>query len=551
MYHRGVKILQNAIREKVHYRSKASNLFICPVFHKVHPCKSQLSYSCYQQVRLIQLCKHLSNIHKPPENTNNPQMTPSTKSRIKDAMSKVIPKIKKEEKVEITHHTNERNYLTAIRAMSEFLLKPTDLVNLRKTKRRSPFENEPPITVYWRKDVEEKALQVWGSLVVIDIEKLKRERQKKEHDHIDIFNLKRLVRENRRVDERSIPDPCDKKLRRGLDTSGKVVWAAVAINTANLGMKTAAWCYTGSHSLFAEVTHSMADVTNQLILAYGIHKSSQQPDASHPYGYTSMRYVSSLISGAMIFCMGAGLSFHHGISGLLNPSEVVPLYWAFFILGGSLVSEGGTLLMAINAIKKGAIAQKSTFYEYVMRGNDPSVNVVLLEDAAAVIGVTTAMICMGLTSVTGSHIPDALGACFIGTLLAGVSGFLVYTNSAALVGKSIPRYHLGKINDELEMDVMIRAIHDVKGIDMGTGLVRYKAEVDFDGRELTAGYLEKYDLELLLKEMQSMKSTEEVEEFMKKHGENIVDSLGAEIDRIEKELRKSHPEIRHCDLEIL
>lgn len=552
MYHRGVRrLLQNAIRENMHYGSKASNFFICPIFHKVHPCKSQLSYSCYQQVRLVQLCTHLSNIDKPPENTNNPQISPSTKSRIKEAMSKVMPKIKQEEKVEITHHSTERNFITAVRAMSEFLLKPSDLENLRKTKRRSPFENEPPITVYWRKDVEEKAVQVWGSLLAIDIEKMKRERQKKESNHIDIFNLKRLVIENRRVDERRFPSPADKKLRRGLDSSGKVVWAAVAINTANLGMKLGAWCYTGSHSLFAEVLHSLADVTNQLILAYGIHKSTQQADASHPYGYTTMRYVSSLISGAMIFCMGAGLSFHHGISGLLNPSEVVPMYWAFFILGGSLVSEGGTLLMAINAIKKGAIKQQMSFKEYVMRGNDPSVNVVLLEDAAAVMGVTVAMACMGLTSFTGSHIPDALGSCIIGTILAGVSGFLVYTNSAALVGKSIPRYQLGKINEELEMDVMIRAIHDVKGIDMGTGLVRYKAEVDFDGREITAQYLEKYDLELLLKEMQSMKSTEEVEEFLKKHGENIVDSLGAEVDRIEKSLRKSHPEIRHCDLEIL
>lgn len=45
---------------------------------------------------------------------------------------------------------------------------------------------------------------------------------------------------------------------------------------------------------------------------------------------------------------------------------------------------------------------------------------------------------------------------------------------------------------------MIRAIHDVKGIDMGNSLVRYKAELDFDGRELTRFYLDKQDLNLLL-----------------------------------------------------
>lgn len=45
---------------------------------------------------------------------------------------------------------------------------------------------------------------------------------------------------------------------------------------------------------------------------------------------------------------------------------------------------------------------------------------------------------------------------------------------------------------------MIRAIHDVKGIDMGNTLVRYKAEMDFDGRELTRSYLDKQDLNAIL-----------------------------------------------------
>lgn len=50
----------------------------------------------------------------------------------------------------------------------------------------------------------------------------------------------------------------------------------------------------------------------------------------------------------------------------------------------------------------------------------------------------------------------------------------------------------------MEKDVMIRAIHDVKGIDMGSYLVRYKAELDFDGRELTRAYLDKQELNDML-----------------------------------------------------
>lgn len=63
--------------------------------------------------------------------------------------------------------------------MSDFLLKPADLENLPKTKRRSPYEQEPPITVYWRKDVEEKAIEVWGTRENLLRECLKREIEKK------------------------------------------------------------------------------------------------------------------------------------------------------------------------------------------------------------------------------------------------------------------------------------------------------------------------------------------------------------------------------------
>ena len=48
-----------------------------------------------------------------------------------------------------------------------------------------------------------------------------------------------------------------------------------------------------------------------------------------------------------------------------------------------------------------------------------------------------------------------------------------------------------------------------------------------------------------------MENIDELESFLLKHGESIVDMLGGEIDRIELELKKNHPEIRHCDLEIL
>uniref|UniRef100_A0A182JQT3 Proton-coupled zinc antiporter SLC30A9, mitochondrial n=1 Tax=Anopheles christyi TaxID=43041 RepID=A0A182JQT3_9DIPT len=455
---------------------------------------------------------------------------------------------KKRIRVDFSRSSLERNFITPVRAMSDFLLKPSDLETLAKTKRRSPYEQEPPITVYWRKDVEAKAIEVWGSRENLLKECLKREIEKKMHQQ-NIFTVKRRLRDYRReIGSRTNVVDSEPGL---FGNSGKVVLTAIAINATNCVFKFGAWLYTGSHSMFAETIHSLADTINQLILAYGIHKSTQIADSDHPYGYTNMKYVSSLISGVGIFCVGTGLSFYHGIMGLVDPHPIDDFFWAFFILGGSLVSEGATLLVAINSCRSGAKALGMSFRDYVVRGQDPCVNVVLTEDAAAVLSVALAATCMGLSTYTGSPIPDAVGSLLVGCMLGGVASFIIYTNVAALVGRSIRQENLDKINAELESDIMIRAIHDVKGIDMGNSLVRYKAEMDFDGRELTRVYLDKQDLNVLLEEVRTFQTIDELEAFLLKHGENIVDLMGGEIDRIEMKLRKKFPEIRHCDLEIL
>ncbi|XP_018571632.1 zinc transporter 9 [Anoplophora glabripennis] len=455
---------------------------------------------------------------------------------------------KKRKRVDLSAQSLERNFITPVRAMSDFLLKPSDLESLPKTKRRSPYESEPPITVYWRKDVEAKSLEIWGSMENLQKERLKRDIERKKYQQ-NIFTVKRRLRDYRREMGKST-DVIEEDTGL-LGRSGKVVITAIAINGSNFLFKLFAWIHTGSHSMFSECIHSLADTINQLILAYGIHKSVQIADSYHPYGYSNMKYVASLISGVGIFCVGTGLSFYHGISGLFHPSPLEDFFWAYFILGGSLVSEGATWLVAFNSIRKGAREVNMSVKDYIFRGQDPSVNVVLLEDFAAVIGVIVAAGCMGISSLTNSPIPDSLGSLLVGCILGSVASFIIYTNVAALVGRSIPEENLDKINAELEKDVMIRAIHDVKGIDMGSYLVRYKAELDFDGRELTRAYLDKQDLNDILEEIKKIDNIDKLEEFMLQHGENLVDMMGGEIDRIEMKLRKKYPEIRHCDLEIL
>lgn len=136
------------------------------------------------------------------------------------------PPPKKRTKLDPSHLSLERNFITPVRAMSDFLLKPADLESLPKTKRRSPYEQEPPITVYWRKDVEAKAIEVWGTRENLLKECLKREIEKKKHQQ-NIFTVKRRLRDYRReIGSKTKEIDEEKGLFGG---SGKVVLTAVGM----------------------------------------------------------------------------------------------------------------------------------------------------------------------------------------------------------------------------------------------------------------------------------------------------------------------------------
>ena len=192
------------------------------------------------------------------------------------------------------------------------------------------------------------------------------------------------------------------------------------------------------------------------------------------YGWANFRNVASLVSGVGIMCIGSGMSIYHGVSGLMHPEDLGSLYGvcellgftfllvniigslhlrilnpcyslsqeqlliyfqALAILGGSFISEGATLIVAANQVRKNARKNSVSFREYVWRGTDPSTTVVLLEDAAAVLGVAIAGGCLAASAYTGLPFYDAIGSIGIGVVLGGVASFIVYTNAIALVGR--------------------------------------------------------------------------------------------------------------------
>jgi zinc transporter 9 len=64
--------------------------------------------------------------------------------------------------------------------------------------------------------------------------------------------------------------------------------------------------------------------------------------------------VTSLISGCGILSFGCGLSIYHGFSGLLNPTDLEPLTYAFYALAMSFFFQSNSLRIAFKEASKKA-----------------------------------------------------------------------------------------------------------------------------------------------------------------------------------------------------
>lgn len=225
---------------------------------------------------------------------NSSSPTPPSSSLPTDQKSVIVVKeAGMEHDLHVGHY--ERNFITATRAMQDFLLKPEHLVSLRVTTRRSPNEKAPSVKVYWRKDIEAKSIQIWGSLEAMEgeKEKLLERTWQAEGEGVELGSFfKRIVHKKRerkagRSNDHAHGGAVKGDYKGGVfgSESGQVVVTAIVINSLNFVAKSVAWVSTGSHAMFSEMIHSAADTVNQIILAYGIKTSTKTPNTDHPYGY--------------------------------------------------------------------------------------------------------------------------------------------------------------------------------------------------------------------------------------------------------------------------
>ena len=143
--------------------------------------------------------------------------------------------------------------------------------------------------------------------------------------------------------------------------------------------------FTFSSAMLAEAIHSVADTLNQVFLLIGIKRGRREPDAIHPFGFSSELYFWSFIVAIMLFTLGAFFSIYKGIQKLIHPVEIEHVNYAFMVLIFAIIGESIAFYKAFQKINRERGNIK--IIDYLRRTKKSELIVVFLEDLAAIAGL--------------------------------------------------------------------------------------------------------------------------------------------------------------------
>ncbi|GAB3431071.1 cation diffusion facilitator family transporter [Flindersiella endophytica] len=250
-----------------------------------------------------------------------------------------------------------------------------------------------------------------------------------------------------------------KRLRRR-DGNVRATLAALLANVGVAISKFVAFAFTGSSAMLAEAAHSVADSGNQVLLLIGRKRATRAPSTEHPFGFGGSRYLYAFVVSVVLFSIGGLFSLYECYRKISDPHPLETWYWAIGVLLVAIALEGFSLRTAVSVSRRGR--GNSGWIAYVRKAKAPELLVVLLEDFAALVGLTFALIGVTLTILTSNPLFDALGSGAIGLLLIFVAVVLALEIQSMIIGEAASPEEIDRIEQALCGVPAIQQINDLR-----------------------------------------------------------------------------------------
>lgn len=267
--------------------------------------------------------------------------------------------------------------------------------------------------------------------------------------------------------------------------SNIAIYSAIVANFLIAISKFLASFFTGSSAMLAEGIHSLVDTGNGLLLLLGIKRSKQKPDKMHPFGYGKEVYFWSFVVSILIFALGGGFAIYEGIHALQDPHTIEDPTWNYAVLGAAIVFEGTALYLALKTFNKSRAHQSKNLIKNIVRSKDAATFAVIIEDTAAVLGLTVALLGVFLSQLLENPYLDGSASIVIGAILLSVATFLAKESKGLLLGESAYEEVVRDVDELINASEYVKASNLPQTMHFGPDRILVIVEIDLvDNLEL-------------------------------------------------------------------
>ena len=260
--------------------------------------------------------------------------------------------------------------------------------------------------------------------------------------------------------------------------SSKVsIYAALLGNTLISVTKFFAASYTGSSAMFSEAIHSVVDTGNQILLLYGIKRSQQPADKTHPFGYGMEIYFWSFVVAILLFGLGSGISIYEGVSKINNPHPLTNPMVNYIVIGFAILFESLAFSVAYRELGKTRGSQG--LIKAVRMSKDPTIFTVLFEDFAALIGLIVAGLAIYLGETFNMPLLDGVASVIIGLILAITASCLAFECKGLLTGEAASDHIVSGIRNIVDSESDVLHINEILTMHLGPHDILLNISVDF------------------------------------------------------------------------
>jgi cation diffusion facilitator family transporter len=254
--------------------------------------------------------------------------------------------------------------------------------------------------------------------------------------------------------------------------ASRSTWVSVAVNIALSALQIAVGIVAKSQGLIADGVHSLSDLVADFVVLFASHHGAKDADAEHPYGHARFETAASLVLGALLVVVGAGMLWS-ALVKLQHPDSIAVVHVAALWVAGAVLIAKELLFRYMLKIAKRVKSSMLVANAWHARSDAAS---------SLVVGIGIA------GNLAGYPLLDPIAALIVGVMVAKMGAQFAWDALHTLMDRGVDDEELAAIQLTLRETPGVMGVHDVRTRKMGDMIV-VDAHIEVDaGMTVEAGH---------------------------------------------------------------